>query len=123
MVELLRRPWRYARPRAHQPRACELYLAQGGLVRAKHGGVNAVVGEGGRDERVEPLDSQGLSVRDRALIRTIVSQMANNGGGGGPAIVVRVYIGDEELRDIVRYEVTDGQNTLAKSLSTGRRGP
>lgn len=36
-------------------------LAEGGIVRATEGGVQATIGEGGRDEAVIPLDSAGLS--------------------------------------------------------------
>jgi hypothetical protein len=110
--------------REHTNHVHASYLASGGLVRAKHGGIMSVIGEAGRDERVEPLDRQGLSTRDRALIQSIVAQMSGRQGtGGGSATVVRVYIGNEELKDIVRYEISDGESTLAKALSTGRRGP
>lgn len=38
-------------------------LAEGGIVRATPGGVNAVIGEGGRDEAVIPLDSPDAAGR------------------------------------------------------------
>jgi hypothetical protein len=56
-----------------------LYLAEGGVVRPRSGGVRAVLAEAGRSERVEPLDPMGLSQRDRAII----AQLAGNNGGGG----------------------------------------
>jgi hypothetical protein len=56
-------------------------LAEGGIVPAVSGGMLAVIGEGGRRERVEPLDEQGLSTRDRAIIQQL--------SGGG--ITLNVY--------------------------------
>lgn len=53
------------------------YLAEGGVVRPTAGGTLARIAEAGRAERVEPLDSQGLSVRDRAII----AQLAGNADG------------------------------------------
>jgi hypothetical protein len=53
-------------------------LARGGIVPATRGGMAAIIGEGGRPERVEPLDSTGLSRRDRAMI----SQLSGAGTGG-----------------------------------------
>jgi hypothetical protein len=88
-------------------------LASGGVVRSTPGGVMAMLAEGGQHERVEPLDRQGLSARDRALIDRL--------GGGSGNTVVRVYIGDRELRDIVKYEVDDSNTVLARNLSSGRR--
>ena len=44
------------------------YLAKGGVVPATRGGMLSIIGEAGRSERVEPLDKQGLSTRDRAII-------------------------------------------------------
>jgi hypothetical protein len=70
---------------------------------------------------VEPLDADGLSARDKALITNIVNQAAGSGGAGGSPTVVRVYIGDRELRDIVKYEVDDNNTVLARNLSSGRR--
>jgi hypothetical protein len=56
-------------------------LARGGVVPAVPGGMLAVIGEGGRRERVEPLDESGLSNRDRAIIQQL--------SGGG--ITLNVY--------------------------------
>ena len=55
-------------------------LAQGGIIPATRGGMLAIVGEGGRDERVEPLDSKGLSKRDYAIIDYLTGGMAGSGG-------------------------------------------
>jgi len=54
-------------------------LAEGGTVYPRPGGLIARIGEAGRAERVEPLDSQGLSKRDRAII-TMLSGGQSNGG-------------------------------------------
>jgi phage-related protein len=54
-------------------------MAKGGVVSPRTGGTLAVIGEGGRPERVEPLDTDGLSQRDRAII-TLLSGGRNTGG-------------------------------------------
>lgn len=59
-------------------------FAQGGIVYPQAGGVIARVAEAGRPERIEPLDSNGLSQRDIALIQ----QMAP---AAGPGITLNVY--------------------------------
>jgi hypothetical protein len=46
-------------------------LAEGGVIPATPGGTIARIGEAGRAERVEPLDAQGLSQRDRAMIQLL----------------------------------------------------
>jgi hypothetical protein len=53
-------------------------LALGGIVPATSGGMLAMIGEAGRPERVEPLDPDGLSKRDKAMIQLL----AGNAGGG-----------------------------------------
>lgn len=50
-------------------------LAEGGVIMPSAGGTIARIAEAGRPERVEPLDPQGLSARDRAIIR----QLSGNG--------------------------------------------
>lgn len=62
------------------------YLAKGGIVPATRGGMLAMIGEAGRPERVEPLDRQGLSTRDRAII----SQLSG-GGTNGVSPVFNIY--------------------------------
>ena len=93
-------------------------LATGGVVKATPGGVMAMLAEGGKHERVEPLDRQGLSSRDRALIEVL---SGGRGGSGSGPISVNVYLGETELRDMVRYEVVDSNGTLARNVSSGRR--
>ena len=60
-------------------------MADGGTVPATRGGVLAVIGEGGRPERVEPLDPDGLSRRDKAMIQMLA------GPGAGKDVVINVY--------------------------------
>lgn len=55
-------------------------LAEGGLVKAVTGGVPAVIGEGGSDEAVLPLDNS------RALSR-IGGAIAENGGAAGEVVI------------------------------------
>ncbi|WP_158566438.1 hypothetical protein [Micromonospora craterilacus] len=78
-------------------------LARGGIVRATRGGTLALVAEGGQDEAVAPLS------RLAAMIEAAVSA----GGGAAPAAPVnlhveaRVFVGEREITDIVRVEVTE----------------
>jgi phage-related protein len=62
-------------------------FAEGGVVYPRSGGIIARVAEAGRPERIEPLDPNGLSERDKAIVKMFAQ---NNGGvGGGP--VINVY--------------------------------
>lgn len=77
-------------------------LAEGGTVFPKQGGVIAKVAEAGRPERIEPLDPDGLSVRDKAIIDKL-------SGGGGKAVTVNVYpsegMDERELAAIVSRQL------------------
>lgn len=55
-------------------------LAQGGTILPSTSGTLALIGEAGRRERVEPLDSSGLSKRDRAIIGMLATQSGAAGG-------------------------------------------
>ena len=59
-------------------------FAEGGVIQPQPGGAIVRVAEAGRPERIEPLDAQGLSQRDKA----IVAQLAGN---RGPANIINVY--------------------------------
>ena len=59
-------------------------FAEGGVIQPQPGGAIVRVAEAGRPERIEPLDENGLSQRDKA----IVAQLA---GGRGPANIINVY--------------------------------
>jgi hypothetical protein len=71
-------------------------LAEGGVIPATPGGMLATIGEAGRPERVEPLDANGLSKRDKAMIDYM-------GGGSGTTINVYPSAGmdERELADLV----------------------
>jgi hypothetical protein len=73
-------------------------LAEGGIIPASPGGTMAVIGEAGRPERVEPLDADGLSKRDKAMIDYM-------SGGTGRGITLNVYpsagMDERELADLV----------------------
>lgn len=61
-------------------------LAKGGTVAASPGGTLALIAEAGKSERVEPLDPNGLSAGDRAVIAAI--EHAKAAGGGNIQIVI-----------------------------------
>ena len=77
-------------------------LAQGGVIPATPGGMLATIGEAGRPERVEPLDPDGLSRRDKAII----SMLAGNGAGGA---TINVYpsagMNERELANLVSKQL------------------
>ena len=58
-------------------------LAQGGIIPASSAGTLAILAEAGRSERVEPLDPDGLSKRDKAMIDYL--------SGGGSGATINVY--------------------------------
>lgn len=71
-------------------------MALGGTVYPSDGGTIVRVAEAGRPERIEPLDSNGLSERDKALISEL-------SGGGGATINVYPSAGmdEKEIANIV----------------------
>ncbi len=78
-------------------------LAKGGIVPATNGGSLAVIGEAGRPERVEPLDPDGLSKRDKAMIQLL-------SGGSGRGATINVYpsqgMNEVQLANIVSREIS-----------------
>lgn len=78
-------------------------FAQGGIVPATPGGTLARIGEAGRSERVEPLDPDGLSKRDKAMIQLL------SGGGAGGGTTINVYpsqgMNESELAEIVSRKI------------------
>ena len=70
------------------PRINLASLAEGGIVMPSMGGTLARIGEAGRPERVEPLDPDGLSKRDKAMIDRL--------SGGGIQITVNPSPGMDE---------------------------
>jgi hypothetical protein len=87
-------------------------LAQGGTVMPSPGGTLAQIAEAGRPERVEPLDANGLSNRDKAMIEFL----SKNQAAGGRPIQLNVYpaagMDERELAAIV-------SRTLAFELRKG----
>ncbi len=85
-------------------------FAEGGIVKPSAGGTIARIGEAGKSERVEPLDAQGLSVRDRAIIAQL------SGGSNGAQINMTINaspgMDERELAAIVsrqlNYEMRRG---------------
>jgi phage-related protein len=77
-------------------------LARGGIVMPSPGGTLATIGEAGRPERVEPLDPDGLSKRDKAMI-----QMLSSGTGSGINITINPSAGmdERELASIVSRQI------------------
>jgi hypothetical protein len=72
-------------------------LAKGGTVMPSPGGTIAQIAEAGRPERVEPLDPNGLSNRDKAMIDFLTKQRP--GTGSGIQIIVNPSAGMNE-RDL-----------------------
>lgn len=77
-------------------------LAKGGIVMPSAGGTIARIGEAGRSERIEPLDPDGLSKRDKAMI-----QMLSGGRGSGINITINPSAGmdERELASIVSRQI------------------
>ena len=84
------------------PIAIPVKLAKGGVIPSTTGGVLATIGEAGRAERVEPLDPDGLSKRDKAMIQLL-------SGGAGSGVTVNVYpspgMDERELASIVSRQL------------------
>jgi phage-related protein len=97
--------------------------AEGGYVDPVPGGFPVLVAEGGKRERIEPLDANGLSRRDAAMIQHIMSgtlsAMAGAGGTGNTTVNVR--IGERELNDIISTQVVAENRDLQRKLRNGRR--
>lgn len=91
--------------------------ASGGIFRPTPGGQVTRVAEVGKAERVEPLDSKGLSDRDYAMIK----RLGLTGGGEGGTPIVHVYIGQQELTHIVDTRVEYSNTNVARDALSGRR--
>lgn len=88
-------------------------VAQGGTVAPVMGGTVVRVAEAGAAERIEPLDSQGLSARDKAIVKAL----AGNSGGG--PIYVTVKIGETELTGLIDTQVSRATSQLAHDIAYG----
>jgi phage-related protein len=78
-------------------------LAMGGIVNPKNGGTLAQLAEAGKPERVEPLDPDGLSKRDKAMIQ----MLAGNNNAGNINITVNPSPGmdERELANLVSRQL------------------
>jgi hypothetical protein len=74
-------------------------LARGGVVMPQSGGMLAIIGEGGKRERVEPLDPDGLSKRDKAIIDRL------SGGGATINVYPSEGMNEQELAKKVSREL------------------
>jgi hypothetical protein len=72
-------------------------FADGGVVSPQAGGTLAMVAEAGRPERIEPLDENGLSLRDKALI----GALSGNGGGATINVYASPGMDEAEIANIV----------------------
>jgi len=83
------------------PIGVPIRLAKGGIVPATSGGVLATIGEAGRPERVEPLDPDGLSNRDKAMI----AMLAGNAGGINITVNPSPGMDERELANLVSRQL------------------
>jgi hypothetical protein len=76
-------------------------FAEGGVVNPSVGGTIARIGEAGRPERIEPLDANGLSKRDKAMIQLLA--------GGASGTTINVYpspgMNESELASMVSRQI------------------
>lgn len=77
-------------------------LAQGGVIQPSPGGTLARIAEAGRPERVEPLDPDGLSKRDKAMIQLLA-------GGKSGGNVFNIYpsegMNESELASMISRQI------------------
>lgn len=78
-------------------------LAEGGIVRARPGGIQATIGEGGRDEAVIPLNDPRTASRLSGIM----------GGGGGPTEIVITL--KDGLMDFIETQLVE-RGRLGQSL-------
>lgn len=85
-------------------------LAEGGLVKAVTGGVPAVVGEGGSDEAVLPLD-------DTKAMRRIGGAIAEENGGAIGGVVVNINVAATGGVEAILEQLTDAsRNGVVQAL-------
>lgn len=79
-------------------------LAKGGLVKAVSGGVNTIIGEGGSDEAVLPLDNA------RAMQR-IGGAIAEQGGAVGGNVVININVQASGGVEAILEQLTDASRS------------
>lgn len=85
-------------------------LAEGGLVKAVTGGVPAVIGEGGSDEAVLPLD-------DSQAMRRIGGAIAEESGGAMGGVVVNINVAASGGVEAILEQLTDAsRNGVVQAL-------
>jgi hypothetical protein len=70
------------------------------VINPSPGGTRARIGEAGRAERVEPLDPDGLSKRDKAMIA-----LMSNGGGINITVNPSPGMDEVELASVVSRQL------------------
>lgn len=83
-------------------------LARGGVAKATTGGILSVIAEAGKNERVEPLDNNGMSKRDREIMKLF----AANGKGGDMTVNVNNPAPE-------RASVSVAKGIRSKAISSG----
>lgn len=85
-------------------------LAEGGLVKAVTGGVPAVIGEGGSDEAVLPLN-------DSKALQRIAGAIAEEGGAVGGGVVVNINVSATGGVEAILEELTEAsRNGVVQAL-------
>lgn len=90
-------------------------FAKGGIIAPTPGGALIRVAEAGRPERVDPIQRNGLTARDEALIRMLTGQFS---GGGGNDVNVNVSLGERSLEAFVTSVIK--RNDSANARRVGR---
>lgn len=80
-------------------------FADGGVVYPRSGGVLGVLAEAGRAERVEPLDQNGLSARDKAMIDYLSGMSGGTSGGNTFNVYPSQGMNEAELARSVSRQV------------------
>lgn len=88
------------------------YLAKGGLVERRQGGINAVIGEGASDEAVIPLEDRILS-----KIGSQIFEAAKNNDG-----IYEVNTQSETIFNQPVYLMLDGKIVASTMLNLSKRG-
>ncbi|MDA0064648.1 hypothetical protein OFS03_15820 [Brachyspira hyodysenteriae] len=88
------------------------YLARGGLVERRNGGINAVIGEGANDEAVIPLEDRILS-----KIGSQIFEASKNNDG-----IYEVNTQSETSFNQPVYLMLDGKIVASTMLNLSKRG-
>lgn len=89
------------------------YLAKGGLVERRNGGINAVIGEGANDEAVIPLEDRILYKNRKSVFLKLTK---NNDG------IYEVNTQSETIFNQPVYLMLDGKIVASTMLNLSKRG-